>query len=327
MPAKVASAPVIRTNPGAAGGRARGCVVGYPRENTFHGGGPIVIKLVLTDLDDTLICHGLPRATDHAIAGVRAMREAGLHFGPVSGRIPNDMAWMFDHHEECYATGAFCNGQMVYVEGELVHAEPVAGESLNRLAAFLAETDRGILTMFDVWQGDISNAGYYVTPDRAHAERMLASFGAAKRYVTHLDEPSYLKANIHVPGTREEQAETRDLLREEFPEMDFVFPSNFAPLLDVSPHGWSKGSAVKVLARELGITLDEVATFGDSENDLAMLEAVPNSVAVANASEEIAAVTRWHIGASADDAVADALFDIAGAAAEGSMPSFMREEG
>jgi hydroxymethylpyrimidine pyrophosphatase-like HAD family hydrolase len=58
-----------------------------------------------------------------------------------------------------------------------------------------------------------------------------------------------------------------------------------------------------------------------------MLEAVPNSVAVANASEQISAGTRWHIGASADDAVADALFDIAGAAAEGSMPSFMREEG
>ena len=231
---------------------------------------------------------------------------------------------MFDHHRECYATGAFCNGQMVYVDGELVHTEAVAGEDLNRLAAFLAETDRGILTMFDVWKGDIKTAGYYVTPDHAHAERMLASFGAAKRYVTHLDEPSYLKANIHVVGSREYQEETRDLLRAEFPCMDFVFPSNFAPLLDISPHGWSKGSAVKELAHELGITLDEVATFGDSENDLAMLEAVPNSVSVSNASAQIASATSWHNGSSADDAVADALFDIAAAAGEGRMPSFMQ---
>ena len=114
------------------------------------------------------------------------------------------------------------------------------------------------------------------------------------------------------------------MLREEFPSMDFVFPSNFAPLLDVSPHGWSKGSAVGVLARELGITLDEVATFGDSENDLSMIVAVPNSVAVANADEQIKAAARWEIGASADDAVADALFDIAVAASTGEMPSFMR---
>ena len=106
--------------------------------------------------------------------------------------------------------------------------------------------------------------------------------------------------------------------------MDFVFPSTTAPLIDVSPHGWSKGSAVRVLAETLGITLDEVAVFGDSENDLAMIEAVPNSVAVANASEQIARVSRWHIGQSADDAVADALFDIAATARTGTLPTFMQ---
>lgn len=283
-----------------------------------------MIKLVLTDLDDTLICHGLPRATDHAIAGIQAMVAAGLHFGPVSGRIPNDMDWMFDGHEECYATGAYCNGQMVYIDGELVHAEAVDGEELNRVAAFLAEEDRGILTMFDVWKGDIKTAGYYATPDAAHAERMLECFGAAKRWVSRLDEPSYLKANIHVLGTREYQTETREILREEFPSMDFVFPSMFAPLLDISPHGWSKGSAVAYMANELGITMDEVATFGDSENDLSMIESVPNAVAVANASDQIKAAARWEIGPSADDAVADALFDIAAAAATQDMPTFMQ---
>ena len=282
-----------------------------------------MIKLVLTDLDDTLIRNGLPCATDRAIAGIQAMVKAGLHFGPVSGRIPNDMGWMFSGHEECYATGAYCNGQMVYVEGELVREEQVDGGELNRLAEWLMRTDRGILTMFDVWQGNIKTAGYVVTPDDAHAATMRERFGDWRR-VAWLDEPSYLKANIHVVGTRDDQTKTRDMLREEFPSMDFVFPSNFAPLLDVSPHGWSKGSAVGVLARELGITLDEVATFGDSENDLSMIVAVPNSVAVANADEQIKAAARWEIGASANDAVADALFDIAAAAATGEMPSFMR---
>ena len=284
-----------------------------------------MIKLVLTDLDDTLIRNGLPCATDHAIAGINAMLAEGLHFGPVSGRIPNDMDWMFDGHKECYATGAYCNGQMIYVDGELVREEQVAGEELNRLADWLARTDRGILTMFDVYHGDIKTAGYFVTPDDAHAERMLGSFGAAKRYVHRLDETAYSKANIHVTGDRTFQTETRDLLREEFPTMDFVFPSTTAPLVDISPHGWSKGSAVRALADELGITLDEVATFGDSENDLTMIEGMPNSVAVANASEQIAQAARWHIGASADDAVADALFDIAAAAKTGSMPAFMQD--
>ena len=284
-----------------------------------------MIKLVLTDLDDTLICHGLPRATDHAIEGMQAMVAAGLHVGPVSGRIPRDMSWMFDEHEECYATGAYCNGQMIYIDGELVREEQIDGGELNRLADWLSQTGRGILTMFDVHRGNIKTAGYYVTADDGHAERMLASFGAAKRYIHRLDEPAYTKANIHVVGDRAYQTETRDLMREEFPCMDFVFPSTTAPLIDVSPHGWNKGSAVRVLADELGITLDEVATFGDSENDLSMIEAVPNAVAVENASDQIKEAARWHIGPSADDAVADALFDIAAAAATGQMPTFMRE--
>lgn len=283
-----------------------------------------MIKLVLTDLDDTLICNGLPRATDRAIEAIRAMRAAGLQFGPVSGRIPNDMGWMFDHHEECYATGAYCNGQMIYVDGRLVREEQTLGEDLNRLAAWLMRTDRGILTMFDVHRGTVKTAGYFVTPSDEHAARMLNSFGAAKRYIHRLDEPAYTKANIHVTGDRAFQTETRDLLREEFPMMDFVFPSTKAPLIDISPHGWSKGSAVRALADELGITLDEVATFGDSENDLSMIEAVPNSVAVSNASDQIRDAARWHIGSSADDAVADALFDIAAAAETGDMPAFMR---
>ena len=283
-----------------------------------------MIKLVLTDLDDTLIAHGLPRATDHAIEGIQAMIAAGLHFGPVSGRIPNDMEWMFDNHRECYATGAYCNGQMIYVDGQLVREEQVDGAELNRLAKALTDTRRGVLTMFDVHKGNIKTAGYFVTPNDDFGHQMLATFRAAKRYVHTLDEPAYTKANIHVLGSREEQTQTRDWLRTEFPTMDFVFPSNSAPLVDISPHGWSKGSAVQVLCDTLGLTLDEVATFGDSENDLSMIEGIPNAVAVSNASDQIKRAARWEIGASADDSVADALFDIAAAAQTGQMPTFMR---
>jgi len=78
-----------------------------------------------------------------------------------------------------------------------------------------------------------------------------------------------------------------------------------------------------VLMDEMGIAVEEVCVFGDSENDLPLLAACPNSVTVANALPAAAAVARHHIGACADDAVADALLDIAAAAATGGMPAFM----
>ena len=80
----------------------------------------------------------------------------------------------------------------------------------------------------------------------------------------------------------------------------------------------------EVSTRELGIPIDQVAVFGDSENDLAMIESVPNSVAVANASQAVRDAARWHIGPAADDSVADALLQIADSAARGEDPAFMR---
>ena len=285
-----------------------------------------MIKLVLTDLDDTLIKNGLPRATDHALAGIHAMLDAGLHFGPVSGRIPSAMGWMFNHDAACYATGAFCNGQMIYVDGRLVHVESIPADELNRLAEALTHMPCAVLTMYDVDAPTDEDTGYFVSPYQEHLDHIFNEYSHIHRAVKHLDKAAYPKANIHCKGSQEQITQMRDMLREEFPSMDFVFPSGFAPLVDVSPHGWSKGSAVEVLARELGITLDEVATFGDSENDLSMIEGIPNAVAVANASDQIKRAARWQIGASADDAVADALFDIAAAAATGDMPTFMQGE-
>ncbi len=282
-----------------------------------------MIKLVLTDLDDTLIKNGLPRATDHALAGIHAMLDAGLRFGPVSGRIPSDLGWMFGDDAACYATGAPVNGQMIYVDGELVHVETLSGDDLNRLSAVLSEIPDACLAIYDIQTSSEEGSGVFVSPRKEHAEGCMKLFPHFKHSVRHLSEPTYVKANAWCSGDRAHITAVRDMLREEFPTMDFVFPSPTAPIIDISPKGWSKGTAVRYLANELGLSLDEVAVFGDSENDLSMIEAVPNSVAVSNASEEIARAARWHIGSSASDAVADALFDIAAAAQTGSMPSFM----
>ena len=74
----------------------------------------------------------------------------------------------------------------------------------------------------------------------------------------------------------------------------------------------------------LGLSPDEVCCFGDAENDLGLLSHYSNSVAVANAVPVVKEVARWHVGPASEDSVAHALLDIAQAAREGRMPSFMR---
>lgn len=281
-----------------------------------------MIRLALTDLDDTLVPlaqHGLAPA--RAIEAIHEVIDAGLRFGPVTGRVPSDVHRTFGGDERCYATGAFANGQMVRLDGEVIHREFCPMEALQRVADIMDDVGEGALALYDV-EGT-GNAAWFVSRS---PERVASGFGwALGSYESRpvVEAPS-LKANVHVEGTRDHLVRVRDLLRDEVPDLDFVFPSRTAPLIDITPRGYGKGSAVVLLAEALGIGVDEVVTFGDSENDVTMLSAVPNSVVVANGSEEAKRVARWRIGPSADGAVSDALLDIAAAARIGSMPAFMR---
>ena len=286
-----------------------------------------MIKLVLTDLDDTLIPYGAPHASERAIAAIHAMHDAGVVFGPMSGRKPSAMDWMFCQDELCYKTGAFANGQLIRLEGEVVHTQKLHREDLQQVADVVdgLQTDAW-LSVYDIFASDGDHDITFVTR-RQDAWRQHEGEHPSPSHdvVDHVERDSYLKANVQCLVERPQMVRIRDILRKEVPQLGFVFPSLIAPFIDISPAGWNKGSAVRFLADRMGIGIDEVVVFGDSENDLPMIEAVPNSVAMANADEAVSCAAGWHIGYANDDAVAAAFEDIAQASSRGEMPSFMHD--
>ena len=139
-----------------------------------------MIKLVLTDMDDTLIPAGHDGASDCAIEGIHAMQAAGLHFGPVSGRQPSAMSWMFRNRSECFSTGAFCNGQVMFVDGEAVASRATDNDALMRLADYLEqETDDTYLKVYRLGDDFWDNDAYCVTSDTERVSRAMESGGNA----------------------------------------------------------------------------------------------------------------------------------------------------
>ncbi|WP_031542599.1 Cof-type HAD-IIB family hydrolase [Mesoplasma photuris] len=55
----------------------------------------------------------------------------------------------------------------------------------------------------------------------------------------------------------------------------------------------NKGNAIIKLAQLLNIKIEEVLVFGDNMNDITMFEKIPNSVAVANAVPEIKKIAKY----------------------------------
>ena len=62
---------------------------------------------------------------------------------------------------------------------------------------------------------------------------------------------------------------------------------------ELVPAGYSKGTGIDFLREKLGVSLEECYAFGDSRNDLPMLEHVAHSIAMGNATDDVKAACAW----------------------------------
>lgn len=76
---------------------------------------------------------------------------------------------------------------------------------------------------------------------------------------------------------------------------------------ELVPAGYSKASGIDVLCRRLGATPGECFAFGDSTNDLSMLDHVKYSVAMGNAPAEVQARCLYVTSRPEEDGIARAL--------------------
>lgn len=277
-----------------------------------------MIKLVLSDLDSTLIWRDDHVVTPFALEAIHAAQAAGVRFVPCTGRIYRDLPQMFAGDESACATAVTSNGQLVYLDGELVEKVPISHEGLERVRGLLAGVDDAYLVV------EYGGEKVAVGADLAYVLAHPDNFWRVESAVPSVpDDPCY-KANVRVVGSFERCQEVAASLGASLPELDFVCPMPGTPHIDVTPHGFGKDHGGDFLMGRLGLTPDEVCCFGDAENDLAVLRHYANSVAVANAVPEVLSCARYRIGPADEESVARALLDIAESTSAGRMPAFMR---
>ena len=255
-----------------------------------------MIKLVLSDLDQTLL--DTPRAglTARAAAAIRAVMGHGVVFGPCTGRPRSFLPSLFGPGtSDLYRSGVFDNGMVAFLDGERVFCRSYDAASLAALALQVEREKIGVLGVFGLpWA-----PAEFVPVDA----RWLADHGEAAL-------AGLSKANIHLPEGSD-LAAAASHLKGLCPELDFVNPTRSRPLLDVLAAGCSKASGARALAEAVGASADEVLVFGDSDNDLEVLGAFTNSAAVADGKPAVLERARWVVGRCEDDGVAEALEELA----------------
>lgn len=262
------------------------------------------IKLILSDVDGTMLPYGASHITAAQRATIHRVLDAGLLFGPCSGRGRDWLAPIFEHDATCYATAIATNGQAVYLDGRTLR-EP------HFSPALVAEFVQAVQTIPGA--GALAFVGpepYVLAGSVSDLERIFPKYAGQALTTSNLPlQADITKLNAFALGSDAHTHEVAAQIASSVPTLDTDVPQpNF---INVMHAGQNKATGIDLLCKALNITLDQVVVFGDGGNDVAMLSHVPNSVAVAGAVPEAQAAARFHIDAAEKNAVFDAISALA----------------
>ncbi len=245
-----------------------------------------MIKLILADMDGTLLnsSHQLPEQTMDTI---RQLAARGIRFGVASGREYDNIREYFPELADEMIIVAD-NGTLIYDKTEEIYLDVLPGEEVERIVRRLREIP-------GTW---IVLCGRKMSYIECQAEKREIIAAIAHNFYENVELTEDICAR-----TKDEQIMEISLFCENGaamvePELGwltgeyqiFVSGSNWIDILNKSA---GKGNAVKRLQARYGWRPEECMAFGDYFNDMAMLENVGESYAMANAQPEVQLAAKY----------------------------------
>ena len=265
-------------------------MLGYEKDTDLTS-----IRLVASDMDFTLLADdkSMPDGMDERIV---AMEEAGVTFAAASGRPLYTLRDLFPVSHERMALVSD-NGAAVVCRGEVVFKSLIEPADLDALLAFTLEKTDGVPIICGL------DAGYVPEYARCYDE-VFREFYHEIVYVDTLENlgREANKYTVYFP------AGNAVAMRDE------VFAPAFGDHLsvtcggsvwiDIMNKGVDKGTGLARLCAHLGVAQADAAAFGDTDNDVEMLEWAGHSYLMANAEERMEPHARFRAPSCNDRGVA-----------------------
>jgi Cof subfamily protein (haloacid dehalogenase superfamily) len=267
------------------------------------------IKFIASDLDGTLL-NGRGELLSDDAAAISEMCERGILFVPTTGRalyeIPSEVR---DHPAIKYiisSNGAVINDLRTAERHEaLIDGERVKKihELIRKYDAFPSHHKYGCgLVDADMMSEDaLDKHGireYYRCLFREHAR-------ALSDYDSHFTSGDGAEMLV---GFFNDEAAMDECEREILELGGVIATRSTSGVIEVISDKAGKRLAIERFAALVGADSSEYVTVGDNFNDIGMLSLTPNSLAVANAKDEVKAAA-GHIICSNDEGVARYILD------------------
>ena len=258
-------------------------------------------KAIAFDLDDTLLRDDLS-ISDFTIDTLRQAAASGIRIIPASGRAKDSMKRYVDQIG-CASCFIACNGAEVWApDHTLLMRKFLPQETALEIAAFgeahgaYAQTYEGAYFYF-------THQGKYADDYAAQSNLTGKCIGPLAPFLKEHESSKILMMDAPDRITR-----MLHEARERFGDQVSVTCSK-PWFLEFNPIGATKGEALAWCGERFGFTVNDAMTFGDSLNDLSMLECAGLGVAMANAREDVKARVHTFCRSNNEDGVARFIHD------------------
>lgn len=254
-----------------------------------------MIKLIASDLDGTIL-RDAEHVEERAVALLKKYTAQGAVFVPASGRAPSSIRTLF---ERAGLPMAYCIGvngaQVEDYAGGVTHFMRPLSEATARRAMEIMRAEglhicaygRGMIAYSWETALEESRERNLFAAMRAYGTETIAGPDAMERVF----QGPILKIFAEFTGADDHAAFVR--AREACRELeDVTITTSWINNFEVMPVGVDKGAALCYLAQRLGVRREEIAAFGDGDNDVTMLRAAGWGVAMEGGSASAKAAAR-----------------------------------
>lgn len=255
-------------------------------------------KMLFFDIDGTLITDdGTRTFPESAKNAIRMARDNGHMTFINTGRV---MVNVEDFIRCAGFNGYVCGcGSYIYCQGKELFHQTLDKEKCHEVALKCREYK--MMAIFEY----VSHTAYDRELEGEAHRKLLAYFHSMNRKLIddiNSDEFVFDKFTAWYENDTSKVQEFKNYIGE-----DFQCIKREGRFFEVVPKGISKATGIKYLIDYYDIPLENVLVFGDSNNDLEMLEYVPNSIAMGKCTPEVEAVASYKTDTVEENGIYNAL--------------------
>ncbi len=253
-----------------------------------------MIKLIVSDIDGTLVPDGSHKINPEIFDVILKLRAKGIQFAAASGRQWVSIESIFQPVKEkiFYLSD---NGAYVGCHGRNLFLNTIERQTVMDMIQEVRRTE-GLELMLSG-----PDVVYVETRDQEILDWLIHGYQFQVQQVDDLTQVDSEFIKVSVYRKSEVEAYTASLRARFADRLKITIAGEM--WMDCMKPGINKGQAVKLLQDSLMIKPEETMVFGDQLNDIEMMSQAYYSFAVGNAREEVKNAARFRTDLNINDGV------------------------